>query len=134
MTADPDEEALSWSGETDPTHVAAPGPAAATRQLAGDLDARADAANPVLLVVMGILAGVYLLYAIGWGVHAFTTPARAVGIFPVIMYQLGEFFSIASPFLWAAAVWLLTKKPGWRLLWLFVGVLVLAPWPLVLGM
>ena len=131
MAADPDEEGLSWSGETDPTHVAAPSPA--TRQLADDLDERADAANPVLLVVMGILAGVYLLYAVGWGIHSFTTPARAVGIFPVIMYQLGEFFSIASPFLWAAAVWLLTKKPAWRLMWLFVGVVLLAPWPFVLG-
>lgn len=132
MAADRDEEALSWSGETDSTHVAAPAPA--TRQLAGDLDERAAAANPVFLVVVGILAGVYLLYAIGWGIHAFTAPARAAGVFPVIMYQLGEFFSIASPFLWAIAVWLLTKKAGWRLLCLFVGVLLLAPWPFVLGL
>lgn len=132
MAADPDEEALSWSGEADPTHVDAP--ASASRQLAGDFDDVAEAANPVFLVVMGILAGVYLLYAAGWGIHAFTTPARAVGVFPVIMYQLGEFFSIASPFLWAVAVWLLTTKVGWRLLWLFVGVLLLLPWPFVLGM
>lgn len=131
MAADPDEEALSWSGETDQGHVAAPG--TKKRQLAGDLDDRADAASPVYLVVLGILAGVYLLYAVGWGIHAFTTPARAVGIFPVIMYQLGEFFSIASPFLWAVAVWLLTKKAALRVLWIFVGVLVLAPWPFVLG-
>lgn len=131
MSTDPDEDALSWSGETDPTHVAAP--VTGKQQLAGTLDERADAANPVLLVVMGILAGVYLLYAIGWGIHAFTTSVPVSGVFFGIMYQLGEAFSIASPFLWAGAVWLLVKKPVWRLLWLFIGVLVLAPWPFILG-
>ncbi len=131
MTADPDEEALSWSGETDPTHVGAP--ASAKAHPATALDDAADRSSPVFLVVLGILAGVYLLYAVGWGIHAFTTPARAVGTFSVIMYELGEFFSIASPFLWAVAVWFVTKKPVWRLLWIFIGVLVLAPWPFILG-
>ncbi len=131
MAADPDDEALSWSGETDPTHVAAP--ASEKVAASGDIDDIAEAANPVFLVVLGLLVGVYVLYAVGWGIHAFTTPARAAGAFPVIMYQLGEFFSIASPFLWAVAVWLLAKKTSWRLLWLFVGVLVLAPWPFILG-
>lgn len=133
MAADPDEEALSWSGETDPTHVGAPAPAkasSATPALPGD--ARPGSSS-VLLIVFGILAGVYLLYAIGWGIHAFTHSVPVAGIFPVIMYQLGEFFSIASPFLWAGAIWLLVKRPAWRLLWLFVGVLLLAPWPFIVG-
>ena len=136
MAADPDEEALSWSGETDPTHVAAPVPGKAQRQLADGLDDRADAANPVLLVVMGIIAGVYLLYAAGWGIHAFThaVPPGVSGAFAAIMFQLGEFFSIASPILWAGTVWLVVKRPGWRLLWLFVGVIVLVPLPFILGM
>lgn len=131
MAADPDEEALSWSGETDPTHVAAP----ATRKAAalpGASDSK-PALSPVLLIVFGILAGVYLLYAVGWGFHAFTHSVPVAGVFPIIMYQLGEFFSIASPFLWAGAVWLLLKRPVWRLLWLFVGVLLLAPWPFIVG-
>lgn len=130
MGADPDEEALSWSGETDPTHVAAPAPKAAA-QGAGEVAGKAQ--NPAVLIVFGILAGVYLLYAIGWGVHAFTHSVPVAGVFPIIMYQFGEFLSIASPFLWAGAVWLLLKNPGWRLLWLFVGALVLAPWPFILG-
>lgn len=131
MATDPDHEALSWSGETDPSHVRAP--AAEKAHPAVALDDAADRTNPVFLVVLGILAGVYLLYAVGWGIHAFTTPARAVGVFPVIMYELGEFFSIASPLLWAFAVWVVVKKPVWRLLWIFIGVLVLVPWPFVLG-
>lgn len=131
MAADPDDEALSWSGATDPTHVSAPAP---MRAKAGVVE-REKVANssPVLLIVFGILAGVYLLYAVGWGIHAFTHAARAVGVFSVIMYQFGEFLAIASPFLWAAALWLLVKRPVWRLLWLFIGVLVLAPWPFIVG-
>ncbi|MBB5632585.1 hypothetical protein BKA04_000808 [Cryobacterium mesophilum] len=132
MAADPDEEALSWSGETDPTHVGAPSAANATAAPALGGEARPGSSS-LLLVVFGILAGIYLLYAIGWGIHAFAHSVPVAGIFPVIMYQLGEFFSIASPFLWAGAVWLLVKRPAWRLLWLFVGVLLLAPWPFIVG-
>ncbi len=130
MGVDPDEEALSWSGETDPTHVATP---ARVKTAAGREKEPKAGLSPILLIVFGILAGVYLLYAVGWGIHAFTHSVPVAGVFPIIMYQLGEFLSIASPFLWAGAVWLLLKKPVWRLLWLFAGVLVLAPWPFILG-
>jgi hypothetical protein len=131
MSKDPDEDALSWSGETDPTHVAAP--AKAKPQLAGTLDDRAEAANPVLLVVMGILAGVYLLYMVGWILFGFSTRVPVQGVFFAIMYQVGVALAIASPFLWAAATWLRVKNAALRLLWLFVGVLVLAPWPFIVG-
>lgn len=129
MVADPDEDALSWSGETDPVAT----PASAARKPVSDKTGATAGANPVLLITFGIIAGVYLLYAVGWGIHAFTHSIPVAGIFPVIMYQLGEFFSIASPFLWAGAVWLLVRRPMWRLLWLLVGVLVLAPLPFILG-
>ena len=131
MAADPDEEALSWSGETDPTHVAAP--ALEKKALTADDGDGAETTSSVVLVVFGILTGVYVLYAVGWGIHAFTEPVPVSGVFEAIMYQLGEFFSIVSPFLWAGAVWMLVKKPTWRLLWLFVGVIVLVPLPFIMG-
>lgn len=135
MAADPDEDALSWSGETDPTHVATP--VSLKKHPAETLDAAADRSSPVFLVVLGIFAGVYLLYTVGWGIHAFTHPVpfevTRAGAFPAIMYQLGEFFSIASPLLWAGAVWLLVKKPVRRLLLLFIGVVLLVPLPFILG-
>lgn len=131
MGADPDDEALNWAGETDPTHVAA---SASTKDAAESAPSTAKAGTgSFFLIVFGILAGIYLLYAIGWGIHAFTHSVPVAGIFPVIMYQLGEFLAIVSPFLWAGAVWLFLRKPVWRLFWLFVGVLVLAPWPFILG-
>lgn len=141
MAADPDEEALSWSGETDPTHVGAPAAATAKRSPTGQSQGGTTAEgekqdkplNPLALVVFGILAGVYLLYAVGWAIIGFTSGVPVQGVFFSIMYQVGEALAIASPFLWAAAVWLRVKTPAWRLLWLFVGVALLAPWPFIIG-
>ena len=131
MAADPDEDALSWSGETDPTHVAAP--VKAKKHPADALDDAADASSPVFLVVLGIIAGVYLLYAIGWTIVGFSGGVPVRGIFFGIMYQIGEALAIASPFLWFAAVWLRVKNLALRVLWLLVGIVVLAPWPFIIG-
>lgn len=130
MGTDPDEEALSWAGETDPSHVAAP---KAVVDAAAVRPAATSTANSALLIAFGVFAGVYLLYAIGWGIHAFTHSVPVAGVFPIIMYQFGEFLAIVSPILWAGGVWLLVKKPVWRLLWLLLGVLLLAPWPFIVG-
>lgn len=131
MAADPDEEALSWSGDTDPTHVGAPVSASATSTAAAEDDRKP--LNPVTLIVFGVLAGVYLLYAVGWVIVGFSGRVPVQGTFFSIMYQVGEALAIASPFLWVAAVWLRVKRPAWRMLWLFVGVVVLAPWPFIIG-
>lgn len=130
MVADPDEEALSWSGETDPTHVAAP---VSSEKASADSEGQPTALNPVVLIVLGILAGVYLLYAIGWTIVGFSGGVPVQGVFFGIMYQVGEALAIASPFLWFAAVWLRVKTLVWRVLWLFVGVVVLAPWPFIIS-
>ena len=129
---DEDDEALSWAGESDPTHVAAPKSVVAD---AAAVSGRSDkpAMNSALLIAFGIIAGVYLLYAVGWGFHGFTTTVPVAGVFPIIMYQFGEFLAIVSPFLWAMAVWILVKKPMWRILWLLIGVALLAPWPFVVN-
>src|SRR5690606_2127740 len=85
------------------------------------------------LIVLGILAGVYLLYAVGWAIFGFTSGVPVQGVFFGIMYQVGVALAVASPFLWAIAVWLRVTSPRMRMLWLFVGVLVLAPWPFIIG-
>ena len=133
MAEDPDKEALSWSGETDPTHVAAPEKATPKSVASVSADSSKAPLNPAVLVVFGILAGIYLLYAVGWGVFGFVSRVPVQGVFFSIMYQVGVALAIASPFFWAIAVWLRVKKVGWRLLWLFAGVLVLAPWPVLFG-
>jgi hypothetical protein len=137
MVADPDEEALSWSGETDPTHVAArettKARASASAKPPSDVREQRTPLNPAALIVFGILAGIYLLYAIGWVIFGYSSGVPVQGAFFSIMYQVGEALAIASPFLWAIAVWLRVKNPAMRMLWLFVGVVVLAPWPFIVS-
>jgi hypothetical protein len=178
MTADPDDDALSWGDERDPTYVesadprrdeqrraprersgldttggagtgragrVAAGTAAevpASDDRAADTSAGSDADNDAapsmsspMLLAIGILAGVYLLYTVGWFTSAARTIAVPVGAFDVAMYQLREWLSIAAPALWFGATLLLTRtrKASTRLLWLILGAIVLLPIPFVLG-
>jgi hypothetical protein len=88
-----------------------------------------------LLVTYGILAGAYLLYVIGWIVAVGRSTVTLPNILGEIMYQFGEFLAIASPLIWFAAVFILTRdsKAIVRLLWLIAGLVVLVPWPFILG-
>lgn len=146
MTADPDEDALAWSGETDPSHVDGPVTARPGARLvvephetsAPDPVTERRQAPAVLLVTYGILGGVYLIYTLGW----VTSILRLNGVrlpysdpLAEIMFQLGEGLALASPVLWMAAVFLLTRgrKPLVRLVWILVGLVAVLPWPFVLG-
>jgi hypothetical protein len=129
-----DDEALSWAGDRDTTHVDAP---VAREIVVEDLPAE-DAAprtSSLLLVVYGVLAGVYLLYTLGWITSVVRTTLPLDDLLSGIMYQFGQFLAIASPALWLAASVLLTRdrKPVVRLLWVVLGLVVVAPWPFLLG-
>ena len=164
MTVDPprddadleSEEALSWDGERDASHVAGPVPVRAkpVRQRksakgastgsATESSATDDAAVEVapaptssfLLVTYGIVAGVYGLYTVGW----ITTVLRGGGtmstILGEVMFQFGVFLAIASAPLWFASAFYLTRgsRPIARLAWLIAGLVLLVPIPFVLGM
>ena len=133
MTVDRDDDldALSWAGDEPVAEPAAP--ATPTTVL---VEAPAQRGTPgILIVTYGILVGLYLLLTAGW----FATVARSTttlpSLFPEIMYQFGEFLAIASPALWFASVVLLTRgrRPIARLLLLLLGLVVILPWPFVLG-
>ena len=130
MTRDPDDEALSWGDESDPTHVDAP--------LEERMPAEADDAprtSSTMLVVYGIFGGAYLLYIVGWIIAVQRDTFTQASLFSEIMYQFGEFLAIASPAIWIGAVLLLTRDGRVlpRIVWLLVGLLLLAPWPFILG-
>ena len=163
MTADPPrddaddvdeaEDALSWdTSSRDASYVEGPKPVRGTKPRSADsfaepVEARepAAAAEPVeaadaptssiLLVTYGIVAGVFLLYAIGW----FTTVRRSSYIDPSVlgsvMSVLGEILAVAAAPVWFGVVFLLTRqsKPIVRLLWLLLGLVLLVPIPFVLG-
>lgn len=157
MNAKSDDDALSWAGENDPTLAAgetstrpevADGwstPATPGTTPDGFRDDSRDASEPqaaqvasagasATLVIMGILAGVYLLYTIGWfiGVNRITNPISD----PVseFMFSLGAWLAVAAPVVWfGVTYWLTTNRPRVRMFWLLLGVVLLAPLPFIFG-
>jgi hypothetical protein len=134
MATDRDDDALAWAGDEPTT----PEPASPRVELV-DAPAAVKPSMPApVLVTYGILAGVYLIYTIGWVItvqrYNAVTPG-SVEVLSAVMFQLGEFLAIASPALWFAAALLLTRsrKPVVRLLVLLAGVVAVLPWPFVLG-
>ena len=94
-------------------------------------DAAASASGTSELVVVGILAGVYLLYMIGWLIAGLRL--RTLPLLPDFAYLVAMVLAIAAPALWFAASWLLTRRAKtWvRLAALLAGVVLLVPWPFV---
>jgi hypothetical protein len=130
---DPDDDALSWGDETDPTHVDAR--PAVQQDATGDASAAPPATSSTMLVVYGVFGGAYLLYIVGWIIAVRRDTYTQGSLLSEIMYQFGEFLAIASPAVWIGAVLLLTResRATARVLWLMAGLLLLAPWPFILG-
>ena len=134
MAATEDDDALAWAGD-EPSRPTPPAPR--VEMVEQPSTAKQSMPAPVL-VTYGILAGVYLIYTIGWVItvqrYNAVTPA-SFDVLSAIMFQLGEFLAIASPALWFAAAVLLTRsrKPLVRLLVLLAGLIAVLPWPFVLG-
>ncbi|MDH6236377.1 DNA polymerase III subunit gamma/tau [Cryobacterium sp. CG_9.6] len=160
MTSNRDNDALSWGGENDPTldqgsdalasntpgsdTTALPegwtvpegaSPTGTPRPVKTQTPEQADAASSVALVVLGILGGFYLLYTVGWFIGASRIPNPLTSD-PVsgFMFSLGIWLAVAAPLLWfAATFWLTASRPRTRLLLLVLGVIVLAPLPVIFG-
>jgi hypothetical protein len=134
MDTDPDAEALRWGDETDPTHAAAPLHPDAPPGM-GASRVAAPGNGSLLLIGYGVFAGLYLLYTIGWFVAVLRNSLTLPGLVPEIMYQFGEFLAIVAPGVWLGAVIMLTRgrRPLARVLGLALGVLVLVPWPAIVG-
>lgn len=124
---DTDDDALSWAGDDRD--------AAATPSAKERAPRDADTIPGPLLITYGIIAGVYLIYTLGWIITITRSATVLPSLLGEIMFQFGEFLAIASPALWFVAVLALTRgrKPLVRLLWLLVGLLVVVPWPFLLG-
>lgn len=154
MSSDhPDDDALTWAGDPEPVLPPARGATptdAATPQVAGgwkvvgkpgrvatpDADRRQGQMSSVALVAFGILAGVYLLYTIGWLIAAQRDAAAPTDIVGAAMYTVGLWFAVLAPALWISATFWLTRASGSlraRFLALAAGAVVLIPWPFLVG-
>ncbi|MET0853812.1 MAG: DNA polymerase III subunit gamma/tau [Microterricola sp.] len=132
MTRDPDDDALSWAGDDDPTLSG--GPTASGAQANGtqpelapgwkvvgepgtvsdgvqvdDGGAEGEpsasdvaAASSAALIVLGVLGGVYLLYTVGWVITAGRVPNGSADIVGGFMFDLGLWLAALAPALWFA--------------------------------
>lgn len=130
-----DDDALSWGDERDPSLVTGAPTAVASQPHADGTDEPPprDLAGSVLLVFYGIAAGVYALYTVGWVLAALADSTPTASIFAQLMHEFGLFCAIVAPALWALAVFVLARRTGARAAGLALGMLVLVPWPFVLG-
>ncbi len=154
MSSDhPDDDALTWAGDTEPTAPApadSAGPGTAAPRVAsgwkvvgkpGRIVTEQDSGrngqmSSVALVTFGIIAGIYLLYSIGWLIAAQRDVAAPTDIVGAAMYTVGLWFAVLAPALWIAATFWLTRNSRslrGRLTALVVGVVALAPWPFIVG-
>ena len=144
-----EEEGLSW-GDDDPTAVASPASATGAsvkRKRTGGTLADDDfaAADPddegipgrlsasLVLVFLGILGGIYLLYTAGWIVAELNNPVDLDQPFSETLYTIGKVLAVIAPASWFAATLVLERRAIQRLVWLVIGVMVLVPWPFLVG-
>ena len=147
MTSDSDD-ALNWDGDDDPTAkdralprgwnaVGKGSDDVATIEDDGTVtpahdDEPAGLSTPMLLLV-GVVGGVYLLYTIGWIVGGLRLQPLASFLVSDVMFLPSFFLAIAAPALWFLAGWVLTRgKAAWiRAAVLLAGIVLLVPWPFV---
>ena len=145
-----DEDALSWPGDK-PDRLASPGASSSAKKKsnlpssAGNgesttdrptFDELIDPGTPAqlpswALVVVGLFAGVYLLFSVAWLIIALNPPVA-------ISDPVGSFMWVGS--LWLATfggiIWFLStlalgasRSVAWRVMMLLIGTVVLVPWP-----
>jgi hypothetical protein len=80
---------------------------------------------------VGVFAGVYLLYTVGWVIGGINMKPLANLIVADAMYVPWLVLAVAAPALWLLAAWVLTRgKAAWtRVALLVLGAVLLVPWP-----
>lgn len=130
--ADENEEALSWDGGSDPTHVDSPEPDA---RPASDETGLASGTSSGMLVVYGVFGGIYLLYTVGWLIIALRGGQSTGVALNDFMLYLSTVLAIGAAPAWFIATLVLSagRKSWLKILVLLIGVIVLIPWGFVSG-
>lgn len=148
MTSDSDD-ALRWEGDdaatspdtalpegwnavgkgSESVHRAEPDGVAVT----APEDEEANGLSTAMLLLVGVVGGVYLLYTVGWIVGGLRLKPLASFLVADAMFLPWFVLAIAAPALWFLASWVLTRgRAAWiRVAVLLAGVVLLVPWPFV---
>lgn len=161
MSTPRDDDALTWDGDDDPTldvghrptvestpepepavlpdGFTAVGKGSAT---VGHIDADGTVTMPdeptqmsnAMLVTLGILAGAYLLFTIGWIIGGLRLQGTAEFLVSPVGYAAALWLAVAAAPVWFLTVFVLTRaaKAWVRVLLLVGGLALLVPWPFIL--
>jgi hypothetical protein len=141
VSGNENDEALTWAGGRDPSHYETPeakAPKPSRKVDAPPTDDGGDlppSMSAPVLVSLGILAGIYLLYTVGWFISWQRFLYASNDELELVAFHVQQILAIVAPALWFVVTLLLTRerKPAVRLVWLLVGAVVLVPWSFVLG-
>ena len=126
-----DQVRQSTGAGGDLVDAGAPAVEATPRVGAADADRRgAD----VALIALGVLAGIYALYTVGWIVGGTRLQNVAQFLVSPLASVPAIWLAALAPALWfAGSVGFTRGRPRWqRFAWLIAGAAVLIPWPFVL--
>lgn len=134
-----DDEALRWAGDEE-RGIAAPRRGVTSPEPQDADDAEPDVEPPVpggrgRTAAAAVFVPLYLVIAVGWVLGIQWTSSGTTNLATEVLWQFGEFLAIVAAPLWFVATIRLTadSRPLARVGWLALGVGVLFPWPLVLG-
>ena len=90
--------------------------------------------SSVMLLTLGVVAGIYLLYTIGRIVGGLRLAGTAQFLVSPVGYQAALWLAIAAPALWFVTSYVLTRgsKTWLRVVWLVGGLALLVPWPFIM--
>ena len=119
--------------------VAASGPGAGAGEVIEAEGTTAASAPPAplgnaALIGLGVLGGVYLLFAIGWIIGGLRLQGVAQFLVSPTIYQVALWLAVLAAPIWFAVAYLLTRRSRtWvRLVWLLAGAVLLVPWPFIM--
>jgi hypothetical protein len=86
------------------------------------------------LIGLGLLGGIYLLYAIGWLIGGLRLQGAREYLVTDVMYQGALWLAVLAPPLWFGTASLLAARSNaWvRFAWLIAGAVLLVPWPFIM--
>lgn len=135
-----DDEALSWGSSSDQSYVEGPlGPGTASDDDPDFDDDDDELPDGVLsstsLVAHGVFAAILLLYTVAWIKSVGNVVPSFDSAVADWMWRIGTYLAVAGPALWFIGTVLLlpTGRTRSRLLSFVVAVVVLLPWPFVIG-